>query len=365
MAADDQPSPQAQLDALVERFEAALPEAQDEDSLYQQQVRFIGKKGELTKLRKLMGKVAPAERKALGMAFNEVKKKVEAGLERRKQELAAATRERDLARRVDLSFTPEPPRPGTLHPITQTRRELERVFRRLGFDVADGPHVEAEDYNFDKLNILPDHPARDMQDTFFVARPEGYQAAEGDPSLVLRTHTSPVQVRTMLTHGAPCRIVAPGTTFRRDDDATHSPMFHQIEGLYVDRGVTMADLKATLYEFVGAFFGEGLAVRFRPSYFPFVEPGAEFDMQCPFCFDKHSGQNHGCGLCKQTGWIELGGSGMVHPAVFEHCGIDSREYTGWAFGFGIDRMAMLRHGITHLNHNFSGDLRFLEQFTSP
>ena len=364
MAADEQKSPREQLDALLGQFESALPEIHDEAALYELQVQFLGKKGAVTKLRKLMGKVPPAERKALGMAFNEVKQGIEAGLERRTQELAAAARERDLARRVDLSFVTAPPEPGTLHPITQTRRELERVFRRLGFDVADGPHIEAEVYNFDKLNILADHPARDMQDTFFVARPEGADASQESPSLVLRTHTSPVQVRTMLTHGAPCRIIAPGTTFRRDDDATHSPMFHQIEGLYIDRDVTMADLKATLYEFVGAFFGEGLAVRFRPSYFPFVEPGAEFDMQCPFCFTPETGDNHGCGLCKQTGWIELGGSGMVHPAVFEHCGIDPEVYTGWAFGFGIDRMAMLRHGITHLNYNFQGDLRFLEQFTS-
>ncbi|PRQ03322.1 Phenylalanine--tRNA ligase alpha subunit [Enhygromyxa salina] len=362
MAADAQQTPQQQLDEQLRSFEAALPDVADEPGLYELQVRFLGKNGAVTKLRRLMGKVPPSERKELGKAFNRVKQAMETHLATRAGELAAAARERDLARRVDLTFIPDPPRPGTLHPITQTRRELERVFRRLGFDVADGPHVEAELYSFDKLNILPDHPARDMQDTFFIERPTHLDHADA-PALVLRPHTSPVQARTMLQHGAPVRIVAPGTTFRRDDDATHSPMFHQIEGLYVDRNVTMADLKATLYAFVEAFFGRGLGVRFRPSYFPFVEPGAEFDMQCPFCFD---GQlSHGCGLCKQSGWIELGGSGMVHPAVFEHCGIDSSVYTGWAFGFGIDRMAMLRHGIPHLRHNFEGDLRVLEQFTSP
>ena len=359
-ATADPNSPRAQLDALLVQFDAALPDAADDGALYELQVRFLGRKGEVTKLRKLMGKVAPSERKALGMAFNEVKQAIEAGLERRAAELAAAARDVDLARRVDLSFVTAAPEPGTLHPITQTRLELERVFRRLGFDIADGPHVEAEDFNFDRLNILPDHPARDMQDTFFVAQRGG--PLDVDSGLVLRTHTSPVQVRTMLTHGAPCRIVAPGTTFRVDDDRTHSPMFHQIEGLYVDRGVTMADLKATLYEFVGSFFAEGLDVRFRPSFFPFVEPGAEFDIQCPFCFDGDT--SHGCAVCQHTGWIELGGSGMVHPAVFEHCGIDPEVYTGWAFGFGIDRMAMLRHRIEHLSHNFQGDLRFLEQFTS-
>lgn len=364
MAADAQQSPQAQLDAALREFESALPSASTEAELYELQVRFIGKNGSVTKLKALMGQVPPAERKALGQAFNHVKQAIEDGLARRKQELAEGARARELARRVDLSCITDPPRPGTLHPITQTRRELERVFRSLGFDVADGPHVEAELYSFDKLNIPSDHPARDMQDTFYVGYPEHYLAHGADraPSLALRPHTSPVQVRTMLRHGAPVRIISPGTTFRRDDDATHSPMFHQIEGLYVDRNVTMADLKATLYRFVGAFFGAALAVRFRPSYFPFVEPGAEFDIQCPFCLVGQ--QNRGCNLCKQAGWIELGGSGMVHPAVFEMCGIDPNVYTGWAFGFGIDRMAMMRHGITHLRHNFEGDLRVLEQFTS-
>jgi phenylalanyl-tRNA synthetase alpha chain len=377
MAPDDPSSPQAQLDAELRAFEAAASSVHTEAELYELQVRFLGKNGSVTKLRRLMNEVPPADRKALGQAFNHVKQAIEDALAQRKLELAGAARQRDLDRRVDLTFISDPPRPGTLHPITQTRRELESVFRRLGFDVADGPHVEAELYSFDKLNIPSDHPARDMQDTFYIAYPDGWDLsprhpsaqspgpsrdAGGAPSLALRPHTSPVQVRTMLRHGAPVRIIAPGATFRRDDDATHSPMFHQIEGLYVDRNVTMADLKATLYKFVGAFFGEGLAVRFRPSYFPFVEPGAEFDMQCPFCFDGHVSK--GCGLCKQSGWIELGGSGMVHPAVFRHCGIDPDVYTGWAFGFGIDRMAMMRHGITHLRHNFEGDLRVLEQFTS-
>lgn len=358
-------TPREQLDALLQAFSDELPGATDESELYALQVRYLGKSGLVTKLRKLMGMIPPGERKALGQAFNRVKQSIESELAARKAELEAIARDADLARVVDLTFTPDPPRPGTLHAITQTRRALERVFRSMGFDVVDGPHVEAELYCFDKLNFLPDHPARDMQDTFYMAQPDHPDHLAGDsaPSLVLRSHTSPVQVRSMLEHGAPIRLVAPGTTFRRDDDATHSPMFHQIEGLYVDRNVTMADLKATIYTFVGAFFGRGLDVRFRPSYFPFVEPGAEFDMQCPFCFD---GQlSAGCGLCKQSGWIELGGSGMVHPSVFEACGIDSEAYTGWAFGFGIDRMAMLRHAIPHLKFLFEGDVRFLEQFAAP
>ncbi len=367
-----EPTPKQLLEQERERFEAELAEAADEAAIYQVQVRFLGKKGSVTKLRQLMGKVSPDERKQLGQAFNETKNAMETAIEARKQELDALARERELARRVDLSFRPNPQAAGSLHPITATRRALERVFHRLGFDVLDGPHVEAEDYNFDKLNIAAGHPARDMQDTFFVL-PRGVEHVDraepidsGDPlsSFVLRTHTSPVQVRTMLSHKPPIKIVAPGTVFRFDDDATHSPMFNQVEGLYVDRGVTMADLKATLYNFVSAYFGTGLQVRFRPSFFPFVEPGAEFDVQCPFCREPGEGtqMSVGCGVCKHSAWIELGGSGMVHPAVFEQCGIDPEVYTGWAFGFGIDRMAMLRYGVTNLKYFFEGDLRFLEQF---
>jgi phenylalanyl-tRNA synthetase alpha chain len=358
-----EPSPTQLLERERERFEAELADAVDEAAIYQVQVRFLGKKGSVTQLRKLMAKASPDERKQLGQAFNETKDAMESAMELRRKQLEDQVRELELSRRVDLSLRPNPRQPGSLHPITATRRRLERVFHRLGFDVFDGPHVEAEDYNFDKLNIEAGHPARDMQDTFFVLPPGAKQG--GDPSnLVLRTHTSPVQVRTMLTHSPPIKMVAPGTVFRRDDDPTHSPMFNQIEGLYVDRGVTMADLKATLYNFVSAFFGAGLQVRFRPSYFPFVEPGAEFDVQCPFCRDPGPGTqtSRGCSVCKQTGWIELGGAGMVHPAVFEHCGIDPEIYTGWAFGFGIDRMAMLRYGVPDLKLFFNGDLRFLEQF---
>lgn len=348
---DDKP-----LASELARFRQKLTEVGDANSLYELQVEFLGKKGSVTALRKQMGKLSPDERKAFGQAFNEVKRTIEAELEGKKADLARLAREADLARFEDLTFVQSQPS-GTLHPITQTRRALEASFARLGFSVAEGPHVESETYNFDNLNILPEHPARDMQDTFFV---EGRGGAD-QAGIVLRTHTSPVQVRTMLTTTPPIRIVAPGTVFRRDDDATHSPMFNQIEGLYVDVGVTMADLKDTLYRFVSDFFGASLKVRFRPSYFPFVEPGAEFDVQCPFCLNDEGG-NDGCGVCKGSGFIELGGSGMVHPKVFEACGIDPERYTGWAFGFGIDRMAMLRHKVDHLRHFFEGDVRFLEQF---
>jgi phenylalanyl-tRNA synthetase alpha chain len=341
-----------QLTAALDNFVQALAEVTSEEGLYELQVAYLGKKGSVTQLKSEVGKLPPDQRKAFGAAWNSTRDAIEAKLGERREFLKQEARRRDLARRVDLTMPPIAPTMGTLHPLSQTRRRLSETFMRLGFDIAVGPHVEVGAYNFDDLNIASDHPARDMADTFFVAPPAG---REGD-EIVLRTHTSPVQVRTMRTRTPPIRIVAPGTTFRRDDDATHSPMFHQIEGLYVDRGVTMADLKATLMAFTADFFGQRLDVRFRPSFFPFVEPGAEFDMGCPFC-----GQR-GCNLCKGTGFIELGGCGMVHPAVFEACGVDGERYTGWAFGFGIDRMAMMLHQVTHLRLMFEGDVRFLEQF---
>lgn len=349
----------SELHQELERFRTELPSVGDEDGLYALQVAYLGKKGSVTKLRGRMRDLTPDERKAFGQAFNQVKSTIETELGGHRSELERRAREADLARREDLTLVDAGP-VGTRHILTQTRAELERIFARLGFDVAEGPHIEAEQYNFDDLNIAADHPARDMQDTFFVANRGSDPEANEIGDLVLRTHTSPVQIRTMLGRKPPVKIVAPGTVFRRDDDATHSPMFHQLEGLRVDRGVSMADLKATLYRFVGAVFGKGLDIRFRPSYFPFVEPGAEFDMECPFCKDTKS--NKPCSVCKDTRWIELGGSGMVHPAVFEAVGYDPEVYTGWAFGFGIDRMAMLLHGVRDLRLLFEGDTRLLEQF---
>jgi phenylalanyl-tRNA synthetase alpha chain len=361
--------PQHQLHALETDLVRELDGAGDEDALYALQVKYLGKKGLVTQMRGLVAKLPAAERKAFGQAFNEVKEGIERQLEVRRRALAEAARTLRLAAREDLTMLPRRRPAGSLHPITHTRRRLEAVFRQMGYDVVDGPHVEHEKYNFDDLNFLAEHPAREMQDTFFVHERPGAEPAP----LVLRTHTSPVQIRAMLTRRPPVRIVAPGTVFRRDDDATHSPMFHQIEGLCVDRGVGMADLKATLYRFVRAFFGADLQVRLRPSFFPFVEPGAEFDIECPFCSGPAAPKQgdapaaaaqagKGCGLCKGSGWIELGGSGMVHPAVLEAVGVDPEVYTGWAFGFGIDRMAMLLHGVPHLRLMFEGDVRFLEQF---
>jgi phenylalanyl-tRNA synthetase alpha chain len=344
--------PQDELRVLRSEFLREAAGAADEESLYALQVKYLGKKGIVTQLRARMGTLPPEQRKAFGQAFNAVKEEVEQQLHARREVLAQAARQRRLSQREDLTMLPRRRPAGSLHPITHTRRRLEAVFRQMGYDVVDGPHVEHEKYNFDDLNFLPEHPAREMQDTFFVEERPGSERVP----LVLRTHTSPVQVRAMLTRKPPVRVIVPGTVFRRDDDATHSPMFHQIEGLCVDRGVGMADLKATLYRFVRAFFGADLHVRLRPSFFPFVEPGAEFDIECPFCSGK------GCNLCKGGGWIELGGSGMVHPAVLEAAGVDPEIYTGWAFGFGIDRMAMLLHAVPHLRFLFDGDVRCLEQF---
>lgn len=346
---------QSLFEQQLAQFLAELSSVATDEALYELQLAYLGKKGKVTLLKGEMGKLPPPERKAFGAEWNGLRDQVEAALEQRRAHLKAAARQRDLQRREDLTMPPLRPPAGSLHPLTQTRRRLSEAFIRLGFDVAVGPHVEGEQYNFDDLNISKDHPARDMADTFFVEpRPGSGVHSVGD--LVLRTHTSPVQIRTMRTRKPPIRIVAPGATFRRDDDATHSPMFHQIEGLYIDEGVSLADLKATLMAFTEDFFGQRLAVRFRPSFFPFVEPGAEFDLGCPFCSAR------GCGLCKQTGFIEIGGCGMVHPVVLENCGIDPEIYTGWAFGFGIDRMTMMLHQIPHLRLMFEGDTRFLEQF---
>ncbi len=338
-------------------FNEAVDKIHDAEALYELQIRFLGKKGSISLLRRQMGKLSPDQRKAAGQAFNATKAAIEEALEMRRTALKELRRTAELARTADLSFVVETPGVGSLHPITQTRLRLESIFQAMGFSIEDGPHIEHQLYNFDKLNILSDHPARDMQDTFFIQGREGSRSQE--TPLVLRTHTSPVQIRTMLERRPPVRIICPGAVFRRDDDPTHSPMFNQIEGLYVDSRVTMADLKATLLHFIREFFEADLAVRFRPSYFPFVEPGAEFDIQCPFCTGKKSAS---CGVCKNTTWLEIGGSGMVHPRVFEAVGYDPRQVSGWAFGFGIDRMAMLRYRVPELRLFFENDLRVLEQF---
>jgi len=335
----------AELEKLGAQFDAVIAPLGDEQSIRAAQAQFLGKKGRVSELMKELGRLPAADRPAVGQVVNRVKGGIEQSVEAALAKLAGAARAADLARTIDVTLPARPHRAGHLHLLTQVRVEAEQIFAELGFAVADGPQVETDWHTFEALAIPKDHPARDMQDTFYVS-----------DEIVLRTHTSPVQIRTMQSQRPPIRIVAPGQVYRRDDDPTHSPMFTQIEGLAVDEGISFADLKGTLVHFVRRFFGKSLEIRFRPSYFPFVEPGAEVDMSCSFC------EGRGCRVCKQTGWVEIGGSGMVDPEVFAHVDIDSEKYTGFAFGMGLERMAMLRHGVNDIKFYYEGDLRFLEQF---
>jgi len=300
---------------------------------------------------KALGKLPPAERPAVGEAANRAKSGIERAVAERLAGLGEANLAADLARVVDVTLPARGGALGTLHPLTLVRREIEQIFLGLGFEVRTGPWVESEWHNFDALNTPPDHPARDMQDTFFV---EGGR--------ILRSHTSPVQIRTMMAGPPPIRIVAPGNVFRRDDDATHTPMFPQMEGLYVDKDVSFADLKGTLLHFVHRFFGPNLGIRLRPSYFPFTEPSAEVDAACYLCAGNGQVEGRACRLCKGSGWIEIGGSGMVHPNVFRAVGYDPQAVTGFAFGMGLSRMAMLKYEVDDLRSFYEHDARFLAQF---
>jgi len=335
------------LDALNHAFDDALAAAGTAPSAVESvRVRFLGKRGELTALLKGLGDVPEADRKAAGQAINAVKARLEAALDAAKTGAAAQARDVALALdRIDATLPARRPPEGSLHPVTRTRRDLERIFRSMGFSVEAGPEVEDDFHNFEALNLPPGHPARDASDTFYLAG-----------GLLLRTHTSPVQIRTMQNVKPPIRMICPGRVYRKDLDATHLPMFHQLEALVVDEGISLADLKGTCAAVWSRFFGAQVAVRLRPGYFPFVEPGCEFDVSCRACDGK------GCRLCKGTGWIELGGAGMVHPAVFEAVGIDAERYTGFAFGLGIDRIAMMRYGIDDLRLMIENDVRFLGQF---
>jgi len=322
---------------------AATPELQ---ALEAARVKFLGRKGKVTDILRGLGQVAPEERPALGQAANEVKQAIGQAIEARQEELEAqAEEERAASDRIDLSLPGRRPRLGHMHVINQVTEEILEVFFELGFQVATGPDVETEYYNFDSLNTPADHPARDSHDTFFVK-----------PGVVLRTHTSPVQMRVMEQAQPPVAVVVPGRVYRVDYDASHSPMFYQIEGLLVDEGVTFADLKGTLMLFVHRFFGPDTKIRFRPHFFPFTEPSAEMDISCSVC------KGQGCRVCKHSGWLEILGCGMVHPNVFRYAKYDYEQYTGFAFGLGVDRIAMLRHAISSISHLYENDLRFLEQF---
>lgn len=326
--------------------------AGDEAALEAVRVAALGKKGSVSELLKTLGGMSPDERKVQGPLLNSLRDAVTDAIAARKVELADAALDARLkTETVDVSLPPRPELQGSVHPIAQVLDEITAIFADMGFAVAEGPDVEYDDYNFTKLNIPPDHPARQMQDTFYVApQPDG-------SSHVLRTHTSPVQVRTMLNQKPPIRIISPGRTYRVDSDATHSPMFHQVEALVVDEGIHLGHLKWTVEEFCKAFFEiDDIELRARPSFFPFTEPSLEWDMRCDRSVPGKITFGHG------NDWLELGGSGLVHPKVLANCGIDPARYTGFAFGFGLDRMAMLKYGIPDIRSFFESDLRWLRHY---
>lgn len=336
----------ADLRALYEQGVAALEAAQDLDSLEDARVRFLGRKAELTLILRSLAELPPDQRKQVGREGNLVKRALEAAHASRLAELQAEELVRGLERdRIDVTLPGRPVPNGHLHLITQTQREIEDIFIGMGYEVAEGPEVETEYYNFTALNTPEDHPARSLHDTFFVS-----------DRVLLRTHTSPCQVRVMEKQRPPVYVIVPGKAYRRDNDATHTPMFHQVEGLVVDRGITLADLKGTLEQFAKAMFGADRRIRLRPHFFPFTEPSVEVDVSCMMC------DGAGCRLCKRTGWLEILGAGMVDPNVFGFVDYDPEEYTGFAFGMGIERIAMLKHGITDLRLFYQNDLRFLRQF---
>jgi len=337
------------IEELAEEGLRALEAAETESALLEIKGRYFGKKGALTEHLKGVSALPPEARKTLGAAVNAARGRLETDFDRR----LAGIRERErIARegrdRVDVTLPGRAAPIGHRHPVARTMAEITAVFQRLGFSVRCGPDIETDYYNFEALNIPKEHPAREMQDTFYLEWPGG--------DLVLRTHTSPIQIRTMETMRPPVRVIAPGAVYRCDSDITHSPMFHQVEGLAVDRGTTMADLKGMLTEFCRMMFGPGKPLRFRPSFFPFTEPSAEVDIRCVIC------GGSGCRVCKNSGWLEILGCGMVDPAVFGFVGYDPEEYTGFAFGMGVERIAMLRHGIADIRLLFENDIRFLSQF---
>ena len=327
----------------------AITEAQDMDLLETLRVKYLGKKGELTAILRQMGQLSAQERPAMGQLANQLRSDIENAIEARKTELSAALMEKKLRdEALDVSLPGEKQSIGHKHPMYNVLDQIKDIFIGMGFEIVDGPEVELADYNFTKLNIDEGHPSREWTDTFYFTE---------DSSILLRTQTSPMQIHAMETRELPIRIIAPGRVYRKDEvDATHSPMFHQIEGMVIDKGVTMSDLKATLNLVVEKIYGKGTVTRFRPHHFPFTEPSCEMDIQCHKCGGK------GCPTCKGEGWIEVLGAGMVHPKVLAGCGIDPDVYSGFAFGFGLERLAMGRFKISDLRLIFENDVRFLEQF---
>jgi phenylalanyl-tRNA synthetase alpha chain len=334
------------LQQLQEDALSALQQSTSLAMLQEVRVKILGKKGLLTEVMKGMRDLSADQRPAIGVLVNNLKELFENSFVARQAEL----QQQDIAARlasekIDVTLPGRKTAKGSLHPVTLVTNEVVEIFSRLGFAVAEGPEIEEDFYNFEALNIPKDHPARDMQDTFYIS-----------DDRVLRTHTSPVQIRTMLKTQPPVRIIAPGTVYRRDSDITHSPMFHQIEGFLVDEQVTFGDLKGVLTHFLNEFFGQGHSVRFRPSFFPFTEPSAEVDIECVICGGK------GCRVCGKTGWLEILGCGMIDPEVFKSVNYDVEKYNGFAFGMGLERIAMLKYGVNDLRLFFDNDLRFLKQF---
>lgn len=354
------------LAAVEQRSDGAFQNAASEQELRRVRAEFTGPSGELNELLKLMPKLPGNRRKDLGQKANALKQSIEKAFEARLAVLARALRDADLTSApIDITLPGRGIKPGKPHPIRQTMDELLDVFASLGFEIGESREVELSEYNFGRLAFPPDHPATDMQDSFFVRSPqEGF-----DAPMVLRTHTTAIQVHEMLARKPPLAVVAAGAVFRRDEeDATHSSMFHQIDGFLVDKGVTMAHLQGVLSAFVRRMFGDDVPVRFRPSYFPFVEPGGELDMGCTFCrpwqdrgSDAQRLRTMSCRVCKTTGWMEILGCGMIHPEVFEKCGHDPAVWSGFAWGMGVDRMVMLRHGIRDIRLLFENEMRFLTQ----
>lgn len=340
-----------QLEDLRQRALADLSQREDRDALYAWKVQYLGKKGELTAILRGMAQVAPEQRPVIGQLVNSIRQQLEEAIAAKEERLKTQERERRLREQtVDVTLPGRRLPFGYEHPLRRIIRELEDIFIGMGFTVAEGPVVELDYYNFEALNLPKNHPARDMQDTFYIT-----------DDLLLRTHTSPVQVRSMEKKKGevPLRIVCPGRVFRRDDDdATHSHEFSQLEGLVVDRNIRMSDLKGVLLSFARQMFGQDRNIRLRPSYFPFTEPSAEVDLSCGSCGGK------GCRVCKHTGWIEILGSGMVHPRVLEMAGYDPEEYSGFAFGMGIERIAMMKYGIDDIRQFYTNDVRFLHQFSA-
>ena len=336
-----------QLEAIRKMAEEAIQNAKDQTEIEALRVKYLGKKGELTAILKQMGSLSPEERPAMGQLVNLAKQAVENLIAEKQAKLKAMAQQEKLKKEtIDITLPAKVKKTGKLHPLNTVLDDMINIFTSMGFDVVDGPEVETDHYNFECLNVPADHPARDMQDTFYLAE-----------NLLLRTQTSAAQVRTMETRKPPIRVICPGRVFRADEvDATHSPVFHQIEGLVVDKGITMCDLKGVLEEFAREIYGKDTAVKFRPSFFPFTEPSVEVDVTCSECGGK------GCRVCKGSGWIEILGAGMVHPNVLRSCGIDPEEYSGFAFGIGLDRLTTTRYKISDIRLLFENDKRFLDQF---